>query len=108
MGEFLQSFRLEEMDRLEKKWKHLKLTEAEGEEISVNEMLLVDEAKREEFSLEGKLLVERTINKEVIRSTISKVWKTTKPITLYDINPNLFIFSFENIEDKLRVLKGRP
>lgn len=93
---------------LEDKWKDFKLTETEEEEIKVNETLLADETKRGEFCLIGKLVADKIINKEVIRTTMSKARKTTKGFTIYNMKPNLFIFSFGTVEDKRRMLNGKP
>lgn len=87
------------IENLENLWQNPILTEVEGEEVGINEQKLAEEVKRE-LSLVGKLTVERTSNKEVIRSKMSKVWKTTKSFTLVDIKPNLFVISFKNPEDK--------
>lgn len=92
------------METLEDKWKHFTLTELEGEEIFVNEQLIAKEIKRGENSIVEKLLVERKVNREIIRSTMSKAWKTTKIFNVVEIKPNLFIISFENKDDKEKVI----
>lgn len=82
------------MEKLQDRWKNLILIEVEDEEVNINEQLLAKEVKKEELSIVEKLLVERIVNKEVLRSTMAKVWKTTKSFTVVEIKPNLFIFSF--------------
>lgn len=37
-----------------------------------------------------------------------KAWKIAKPFTIVDIKPNLYIISFENAEDKQKVINGQP
>lgn len=81
------------MDNLKDRWQHLTLTEVEGDEVNVDEQKLGEEAKRGELSIVGKVMVERTINREVIRSIMAKAWKTSKSFTVVDIKPNLFVIS---------------
>lgn len=66
------------------------------------------ENKREEFSTAEKLLSKRVVNKEIVRSTMAKIRKTSKSFTILNLSSNLFVISFEVLEDKERVLKGRP
>lgn len=96
------------MERLKERWKHFHLTEIEEEEVTVNEQNIVHEEKKGEFSLVSKLVADRNVSEEVIRSTMSKVWKTKNPFNVVEIKPNLFIISFENLKDKNRVFNGRP
>lgn len=60
------------MENLEDKWKQLPLIEMEGEEITVSEHLIEEEINRGDNILAGKLLVEKTINRDIIRTTMSK------------------------------------
>lgn len=87
---------------------HLTLTEVEGEEVQVNEQRIVEEAKRGKLRVVGKLTVERTVSKEVIKSTMAKAWKTSKPFTLVDIKPKLFVISFETTANRQKIINGRP
>lgn len=81
--------------------------EDEDEEIKVDEEKLVEESKKGEYSLVGKLHAERLVSKDVLRSTLLKIWKKIKPFFFNDINPYLYVITFESIEDKYRVLRGR-
>lgn len=82
--------------------------EDEDEEIKVDEEKLVEESKKGEYSrLVGKLHAERLVSKDVLRSTLLKIWKKIKPFFFNDINPYLYVITFESIEDKYRVLCGR-
>lgn len=56
--------------------------------------------------LVGKIHAKRTITKEVMRSTLVKLWKTTKLFTIFDISPNIFVIKFECQTDKQRFMQG--
>lgn len=96
------------MDTLEDKWKYLTLIEVEGEEITINEQEIAAEIKIGENSIIGRVLIERSVNKDVSRNEMLRAWKLTKSFNIVEIKPNLYIFSFENREDKEKVIKGRP
>lgn len=77
-------------------------------EIMVNEDILLKGLKRGENCIVGKLHSDRNINKEVIRSTMMKIWNPLQPFTVQNIGPNLFIFCFDCRTDLGRVMMRRP
>lgn len=96
------------MKSLEEKRKSLQLTEDEHKEILFDEEKVIEANKRGECSIIGKIQAERIINKEVLRSTLVKIWKTSKIFTVINIRPNLFLIKFESHSNKKRVLQNRP
>lgn len=52
--------------------------------------------------------MDRLIGKEVIQSTMVKLWKLTSPLSILDIHQNTFIFLFEIEEDMSWVMNCRP
>lgn len=98
------NLRLREIEGLEEKLKQLKLLEAEGNEILINEDLLMEKLQLGNKSLVGKLHSEHILNKKILWSTLHKVWKTSKPFTIQEIRTNTFYYSFEIDMDKQRVL----
>jgi hypothetical protein len=56
----------------------------------------------------GKLLTERTINKEILKTPIIRVWKPTWSISFKFLGPNLFLIDCENWWEKDRILEGQP
>lgn len=67
----------------------------EDNEILVDRVVLGEEIKKEDNSIIGKFHVDRTISKEILRTTITKVWRPFSPFTVQGIKFNTFIFSFE-------------
>lgn len=83
------------------------LTETELDEIIVDENFVLEENKKSLNSLVGKLFSERIVSKKVLRNTMMKVWKTSKPFIFIDICSNIFIVKFDNLNDKTRVLQDK-
>lgn len=52
--------------------------------------------------------MKKFVNKEVIRSMMQKIWKTSKPISDFDFGSNTYIFSFENEVDMKWIMSHRP
>lgn len=52
-----------------------------------------------------KLLSQKYFNKEAFKSTMKKVWKPLKPIWFHEIGEGLMLTEFENIHDKVRVIR---
>lgn len=78
------------------------------EEIKVAEDILVEEVKKGEFCLVGKLHLYRVIVRDVTLKTMQIGWRTSKAFEINTINPNLFVITFESLDDKRRVLSGCP
>ncbi|XP_042974862.1 uncharacterized protein LOC122306500 [Carya illinoinensis] len=96
------------MEELESKWDHLSLTEEENSIIELEPASVDLSEERGARSLVGRLWAERRVGKEVIRSTMAKIWRVGRGFGFQEIATNLFVIMFENQEDKLRILEGRP
>lgn len=92
------------MKHLESKWKQLNLSTEEDNEIQVDEVAIRSEIQKGKNSVIGKLHIDRKIRKEAIRTTMSKVWKLSRPFTMLEISSNVFIFSFGSEEDTQKVM----
>lgn len=87
------------MENLETRWQQLYLSNEEDHSIIVHIVQLTKEINRRKTSIIGRLHVERVISKEIIRSSMMKIWKTTCPCSIFYIQPNTFIFFFDSVED---------
>lgn len=56
----------------------------------------------------GKLLADRTINVEVVKNTIARIWKIDKPPIFKSIGSNTYVITFEWEADKFKDLEGGP
>lgn len=96
------------MEELEDIWQRLNLTSEDGEEINVAKDKLEKEIKKEDYCVVGKIHMDRAIGQDVIQKTMQKVWQTSKAFSIQTINPNLFLITFELLDDKQRVYFGHP
>jgi hypothetical protein len=48
------------------------------------------------------------VNKEAFRSVLSHIWRTVGPVVFKEVQDNVWVFEFTNIDDKKRVMEGRP
>lgn len=59
----------------------------------IDEVKLEEETKKWEFSVVGKLHAKITISKEVLRTTMTKVWKTLKLVSVQELYARISLFS---------------
>lgn len=91
-------------EQIEGQWNKLKLTEEEKDPISVEDDLSEDECIKERRSIIGKLCMNRIINKDVLRITMGRIWRTSKPALYKEVGKNLLNISFAMETDKHRVI----
>lgn len=56
----------------------------------------------------GRIGGERRVNKEAFRSVLSRIWRLSGSVLFKEVLDNVWVFEFEEIADKRRVLEGRP
>ncbi|TXG46581.1 hypothetical protein EZV62_027919 [Acer yangbiense] len=86
----------------------MSLKEIEGPVRKLEGDLKDDGARKLSLSLVGKVLANRLINREVFKRVLSKIWKVREGIIIEVVGENTFTFHFQNLEDRRRVLIGRP
>lgn len=96
------------MESLESEWQQLRLTSKEDNKIILDEDKLLKEINKGKYIIIGKLHMKGSISKEVIRSMMLKIWKTTKPFFVFDFASNTYIFSFANEFDLNWVMFHQP
>lgn len=68
-----------------------------------------DELKyKEDKSLVGKICSMRIISKEILGSTMAKVWRVSKSAIFTAVSTNIFVITFEIKADKQRVWRDIP
>ncbi|KAF5472196.1 hypothetical protein F2P56_004583 [Juglans regia] len=96
------------MNELEKRWESMKLTEEESKCIDLDDEIPEELKNKEDCSLVGKVWVERSISRMVIENTMAKVWRISRKAQFQEVGTNMFVMTFANQADKLRILQGRP
>lgn len=99
---------MEEMSFLEAQWGQLRLSEEEQETTLVDEMIPEENWLKEERSLLEKIYSKRSISKEMIRMTMWKSWRVSKPAIFKEVGKTIFAITFAAKADKLRVIEGKP
>ena len=93
---------------LEGIWSSLKLTEDEKEMVVTDNDNDNSGKKEGRSSLVGKLLTQRPFNKDAMIGTLKVVWKVSKKVVVTVLDSNLFLFKFDNMRDKQRIIEGSP
>ncbi|KAL5787998.1 hypothetical protein ACOSP7_004947 [Xanthoceras sorbifolium] len=86
----------------------MKLTEEEGEAITIQGSVKEDGMKKFLICLVGKLLTAKLPNRDAFRSLIARIWRTAHPVEVENVRNNIFAFYFHNLIDRKRVLIGGP
>jgi hypothetical protein len=58
--------------------------------------------------LVGKLWPGKRANKEAFIIVLSRIWRTRKSVVFKELQENLWLFEFEEVDDMKRVKEGRP
>ncbi|KAI8010966.1 Uncharacterized protein LOK49_LG06G02403 [Camellia lanceoleosa] len=84
------------------------LTKEEEEMVVVGEDHLKPAEEKSWLCLVGTVFTTRPFNSDALRSTMESVWNPSKGMRTRVINKNLFLFQFNHIIDKRRVLHNGP
>lgn len=96
------------MEGLEDLWGNLKLIEEENELIKINNGMADAAREKDDRSVIGKICLEKQIEKEVLASTMAKVWRLSKQAMFQEVGSNVFVIAFNTHADKVKVMEGRP
>ncbi|KAI8000015.1 hypothetical protein LOK49_LG09G01931 [Camellia lanceoleosa] len=58
--------------------------------------------------LVGKILAPKLLNRQVVLNIIHSAWKTRKPVRISSWNDNVYLFQFEELADRQKVLEDAP
>lgn len=83
----------------------MKLNDEEQIEIGMKVKELEEWRSGEQCSLIGRTCIDWYISKNVIRTTMLKLWKVHKNVHFNEIRSNTFVIVFKNLEDRDHVLK---
>ncbi|XP_059441137.1 uncharacterized protein LOC132173616 [Corylus avellana] len=86
----------------------ISLTEGEKVGLKICEGEIAEGRAKGARCLVGKIGGERRVNKEAFRTVLSRIWRLSGSVTFKEIQDNIWLFEFEELYDKRRVLEGRP
>ncbi|KAF5469007.1 hypothetical protein F2P56_013112 [Juglans regia] len=96
------------IDVLEEQYASLSLTEKESEEVVVDINHVEEVLSSGENCLIMQLLTRKHYNHEVFKQTMRKVWRTVKGVKIRDLNSDFSLAEFEDVKDKVKVLREGP
>ncbi|XP_035543563.1 uncharacterized protein LOC118347656 [Juglans regia] len=96
------------MDKLHEMWENFQLNEEEGAAIDIEEEGIPKVLRKGDRSLISKIWSDRQIGKNIVETTMAKVWRLSKPAIFTKMGKNIFIITFATHADKNRVMSGRP
>lgn len=100
---------MEGLKMLKEQCGHFRLYENKKISIPLGEEEVIEEDTiKEQRSLVGKICLDRGISKEVIQTTMGKIWSLSKSTSFKEVEKNLFIITFSIEAEKQRVLLGKP
>ena len=95
-------------EELEKLCGKISLIEGEKVGLIICEGEIADGREKEERCLVGRIGGEWRVNKEAFRSVLSQIWRTSGFVVFKEVQDNIWLFEFAELDDKKRVLNGRP
>ncbi|XVF03513.1 hypothetical protein REPUB_Repub05bG0001400 [Reevesia pubescens] len=97
------------MDRgLEDFWAKLALADAEKVEVSINKAWVDDAVTDCERCLVGKLFSRHNTNTKAMRDIFMQIWELNVDLLIKENGSKTFLFQFDDIEEKERVLMDQP
>lgn len=83
------------VDVLTDLWSKSSLTEDEKDKVVITGKDIEDTMERGKLCFVEKLIIEKKINREAFKNTMSKVWKFYVGIKIIQVGENLYIFEFQ-------------
>ena len=93
---------------LEVLWSKLSLTEDEQSDDIVKKEWLDDQEEVKQNCLLGKLMTRKNVNVEAMNSVFIKIWKISYGLSIREVGDRLFLFHFEDILERDRILQKQP
>lgn len=82
---------------------------SDAEDFNVVKVDDVDQLMEKRFWLVGKLLNSKPFNKDSLKYTMKRIWRTREAVTITEWKGGeRFLFSFKTEQDRKMVLRGSP
>ncbi|TXG53376.1 hypothetical protein EZV62_022545 [Acer yangbiense] len=89
-------------------YENLSLAEEDGVVLEMSEETSIDGVKDVNRCLVGKVLSYKKVNREAFKGLIEQIWSPFGQVEVESVGDNLFMFYFNNGEDRNRVLQRGP
>jgi hypothetical protein len=95
-------------DQLEKLCGSISLTEGEKVGLTITEGEVDEVRAQGGRCLVGKVWMGRRANKEAFKTVLSRIWRIFHGVIFKELDDNIWLFEFEDVDDMRSVLGGRP
>jgi hypothetical protein len=95
-------------DQLEKLCGSISLTEGEKVGLTITEGEVDEVRAQGGRCLVGKVWMGRRANKEAFKTVLSRIWRIFHGVIFKELDDNVWLFEFEDVDDMRSVLGGRP
>jgi hypothetical protein len=95
-------------EQLEELCGNISLSEGERTGITITEGEIQEARVQGGRCLVGRLWMSRRVNKEAFKEVLTRAWRITRGVIFKELNDNIWLFEFEEVDDLRRVLEGRP
>lgn len=96
------------MDDLEILWEQLQLTGEEDLAIDIKEEKVEDAQRKVDLCLISKVRGDRVLGKNIIETTMAKIWRLSAKAQFREVGSDIFFISFATHANKQRVEDGYP
>ena len=95
-------------EQLEELCGKISLTEREKAGITITEGETEEVRVQGGRCLVGRIWMAKKVNKEAFQVVLTRVWHPTKGVIFKELDDNIWIFEFKEVDVIRRVLEGRP
>ena len=93
---------------ISKLYEKLSITDVDGEIFEMAGEDQVEGGAVVELSLVGKIISGKRVNREAFINLIEKLWSQFGRVEIESVGMNIFLFRFDNQEDRNRIWKRGP
>jgi hypothetical protein len=103
-----QTVRMSKGDELEYLCDRMARVGGENSGITISEGDVAADKEKGLRCLVGRIGEEKKVNKEAFKDVFSRIWHIARSVMFKEVQDNVWVFEFEDMEDKRRVMEGRP
>jgi hypothetical protein len=76
--------------------------------IKISEGEVAADREKGERCIVGRIGDEKKVNKDAFKSVLARIWCIVGIVIFGEVQDNVWLFEFTDVDDKNRVLDGRP
>jgi hypothetical protein len=95
-------------EQLEELCGNISLSEGEKAGITITEGEIEEVRAQGGRCLVGWIWMTKKVNKDAFKAMLIRIWRITRRVIFKELDDNIWLFEFEEVDDLQRVLDGRP